>query len=132
MDKNLTIVTPVYAAVFAFVFVLLSVRTLLLRRRLGVAIGHAEQPALARAVRAHANFVEYVPLALILIFFFETTVGSGIGIHILCALLLLGRLSHAYGISQLTEDYKFRVLGMALTFTTIISAAARIVVAYIS
>jgi len=123
--------TPLYAAVFALLFVLLSVRTLLMRRELGVAIGHGDQPKLERTARAHANFAEYVPLGLLLIFFLEISSGSGLLIHALCELLLIGRVSHAYGVSQIEEDYKYRVFGMALTFTAIISAALRTVVTYL-
>ena len=101
------LITPLYASLFGLLFVLLSVRTLLLRRRLKIAIGHGQQPSLARAARAHANFAEYVPLTL-----------------------LVGRLAHAYGVSQLDEDYRFRVFGMAMTFTALISASLRVLVSY--
>ena len=126
-----SMITPLYAAIIALLFVLLSVRTLLLRRKLKVAIGHGDQPRLERATRAHANFAEYVPIALLLIYFLEVSSVSGPLIHILCVLLLVGRISHAYGVSQVEEDYRYRVFGMALTFTAIISAALRIVVAYL-
>ena len=125
-------ITPFYAAVIALLFVLLSVRTLLLRRKLKVAIGHGAQPELERAARVHANFAEYVPIALLLIFFLEISTDSGRLIHILCALLLIGRLAHAYGVSQVQENYRYRVFGMALTFTAIISAALRIILAYLT
>ena len=55
-----------YAALLAVIFVALSVRTLLLRRRLGIAIGDGDDPRMLRAMRAHANFAEYVPFSLLL------------------------------------------------------------------
>ena len=122
-------ITPLYAVILALLFVLLSVRTLRLRRKLKVAIGHGDQPQLERAARAHANFAEYVPIALLLIYFLEVSSVSGLSIHILCGLLLVGRASHAYGVSQVKENYRYRVFGMALTFTAIISAALGIIVA---
>ena len=122
-------ITPLYAAIVALLFVLLSVRTLRLRRKLKVAIGHGDQPQLERAARAHANFAEYVPIALLLIYFLEVSSASGLSIHILCALLVVGRASHAYGVSQIEEDYRYRVFGMVLTFTAIISAALGIIIA---
>lgn len=36
---------------------------------------------------------------------------------------MIGRLSHAYGVSQLKEDFRFRITGMVLTFTVIAVAA---------
>ena len=123
-------VTPLYTAIAALLFVVLSVRTLLLRRRLQVPIGHGDQPALARAARVHANFAEYVPITLLLIFFFELKVGSSMLVHLLCLSLIVGRLSHAYGVSQIRENYNFRVIGMVLTFTAIISASVRLLFSY--
>ena len=123
---NPPLITPLYAALFALVFVALSVRTLLLRRRFKVAIGTRQQPLLARAARAHANFAEYVPLALLLIYFLEIQTGSRLWVHSLCVALFIGRLCHAYGVSQLEEDFRFRVFGMAMTFTALISAALRL------
>ena len=126
------LITPVYAAICALIYVVLSVRTLLLRRQGRVAIGDGNQPVLSRAIRAHANFSEYVPLALILMFFLEVSGAAGGWMHVLGAMLILGRVSHAFGVSQVDENYIYRVSGMALTFTVIISAAARIFIQYLS
>ena len=123
-------ITPLYAAVMALFLVVLSVRTLRLRRRHKVAIGHGSEPALERAMRAHANFCEYVPIALLLIYFFENLVDSRLLVHAMGIVLLLGRALHAYGVSQINEDFRFRVTGMVLTFTVIISASARILLSY--
>jgi len=123
--------TPLYAALIGLVFTMLSVRTLRLRRRLGVAIGPGEEPVLLKAVRAHGNFAEYVPIALLLMIFTELRTDGTLLIHVLGALLLVGRLTHAYGISQLKENYRFRVAGMALTFTVIIACSLRLLATYV-
>ncbi len=125
-------ITPFYAAFIALIFVLLSVRTLLLRRRLGIAIGTGEDLKLTRAMRVHSNFAEYVPIALILIYFLEVGTDTDVWIHVLCVALIGGRLLHAYGVSQIKEDYRFRVAGMMLTLGCIISASTRLIVSYIS
>ncbi len=126
------LITPAYAAVFGLLFVFLSVRTIRLRRRLQIAVGDGDNKALTKAIRAHSNFAEYAPIALVLIFFLETQTDASTWIHVLCGVLLLGRSLHAYGVSQVDEDYRFRVAGMALTFAAIISTAARILFAYAS
>jgi len=54
-------IVPIYAALLALLFVLLSVRTIRTRRRQGVALGHGDDPAMLRVMRVHANFAEYVP-----------------------------------------------------------------------
>ncbi len=124
--------TPLYAAIIGLVFVVLSVRTLLLRRRLGIAIGTGEDPELTRAMRVHSNFAEYVPLALILFYFLEVETDADLWIHVLCVSLIVGRLLHAYGVSQVEENYRFRVAGMILTLGSIISASTRLIVSYVT
>jgi uncharacterized membrane protein YecN with MAPEG domain len=109
-----------YASILALMFVGLSVRTLRLRRRLKIAIGDAGNQTMLRALRAHANFAEYVPLSLLLISFVEISGGHGLLVHFLGLCLVAGRASHAFGVSQVKENYKFRVFGMAMTFTTLI------------
>ena len=125
-------ITPFYAALIALIFVILSVRTLLLRRRLGIAIGTGEDLKLTRAMRVHSNFAEYVPIALILIYFLEVGTDTDVWIHVLCVALIGGRLLHAYGVSQIKEDYRFRVAGMMLTLGCIIFASTRLIVSYVS
>ena len=66
-------ILPVYASLLALLFVYLSIRTIRARRGLRIGLGHAENPAMLRAMRVHANFAEYVPIALLLISFVESS-----------------------------------------------------------
>ena len=132
IDLSHGLITPLYAAVFGLLFVLLSVRTLLLRRRLKVGLGDGEQPLLQRAARVHANFAEYVPFALLLMVFFELQTGARAWVHGLLIGLLIGRIAHAYGVSQPAENYGFRVFGMAMTFTALISPSLRLIASYLA
>lgn len=116
-------ITPLYAAILGLVFVALSLQTIRLRRRHRVALGDGDQAPLRRAMRAHANFAEYVPLALLLMFFVERGGGSALRMHILGIALLAGRLLHAWGLSQTRENFRYRTIGMVLTFSVIISAS---------
>ena len=116
-------VTSLYASVLALLFVALSVRTLHMRRLLRIALGDAGNEALLRAIRVHSNFAEYVPLSLLLIYFAEVSGANVWMVHLLALCLLLGRVSHAYGVSRLNENHVFRVFGMAMTFTTLVVAS---------
>ena len=58
-------VIPAYAALLALLFIALSIRTIRARRAHKVAIGTGGHAAVERAMRVHANFAEYVPLALL-------------------------------------------------------------------
>ena len=112
-------ITPIFAAILSFIFVFLTVRTLRLRRRFRIAVGDFGNLEMLRAVRAHGNFAEYVPLTLLLIYFVEQVHGHSWLIYTLGSVLTLGRMSHSYGVSQLNENFFFRVFGMACTFSTI-------------
>ena len=116
-------ILPVYAALFALFFVVLSVRTLRLRRSLRIAIGDSGNETMLRAMRVHSNFAEYVPLCLFLILLVELRAAPAVLVHSLCVCLLVGRISHALGVSRINEDYRLRVFGMAMTFTTLVSSA---------
>ena len=121
-------ILPVYAALLALLFVLLSVRTIRTRHSRGVALGHGEDPAMLRAMRVHANFAEYVPLALLLIYFVELSSQAPWLVHLLGVTLLLARLCHAFGMSRTPENFRYRVVGMGLTFSVILVSAAYILI----
>ena len=116
-------VTALYAAPLALMFVVLAVRVIRLRRALRVAVGDGGDAALARAVRAHANFAEYVPLGLLLLWMLEHTAPPPLLLHALGATLLVGRVVHALGLSRLDEDFRWRVTGMSCTFGVLAVAA---------
>lgn len=118
---------PIYAALLGIVFLLLSIRTLRLRRRLRIAVGDGGNVLMLRAMRAHGNFAEYVPLALLLIAGTEVLSAPAALVHGLGIILLVGRLVHAFGLSQEAEVFAYRVGGMALTFTCYFVAAAAII-----
>ena len=119
-----------YASILALLFVALSVRTIRMRRRLKIAIGDAGNKEMLRTMRAHSNFAEYVPLSLLLIYFVESSGANSLIVHALALCLLVGRTSHAFGVSQAEENYRFRVFGMALTFTTLVAASVYLLYSY--
>lgn len=116
-------IVPAYAAVFALLYVVLSLRVSMVRRSVNVSIGTGDDPRLIRAIRAHANFAEYVPLALILLGFLEMQRSSAPTLHTLCLLLLAGRVAHAVGISREPDLLPARALGMVATYLVLIVAA---------
>lgn len=116
-------IIPVYAALLAVLFVYLSIRVIRMRRTARVAIGAKGHPGLERAMRVQANFAEYVPFTLVLLVMLELNGLTPSILHGLGAVLLAGRGLHAYGVSHEPENLRFRVTGMALTFTIILVAA---------
>jgi len=121
---NLLQILSVYAALLGLIFVALSVLTIRARRSAGIALGTGDDEALLRRMRAHANFAEYVPLALILIAGTVITGSQAWFVHACGGVLIAGRLFHARAL--FTAVIKFRVYGMVATFIVIIAASLRI------
>lgn len=109
-----------YAALFGIFFAVLSIRTIRQRNRVKVAIGDSGDAQLIRSIRVHSNFAEYVPLCLFLLYMVEVTGINPLLLHGLCSIFILGRISHAYGVSQVDEKFKFRIFGMMVTFATLV------------
>lgn len=84
-----------------------------LRRELQTPIGYKSEQ-LQRAIRAHSNFCETVPLILILSFilYFNNILYFAVPIVIILA---FGRTIHSRAILSLNEDLKKRVVGMKMT-----------------
>ncbi len=109
------IVTPVYAGLLVLWFLVLAWRVIR-RRGHGISLGDGGDPAMLRVIRGHANFAEYVPLALLLMAILELCNLSAYVLHALGAMLLIGRLLHGYAFS-FTDKFRFgRFWGTALTF----------------
>lgn len=124
-------IAPLYIAIFSLVFTLLSFRVIRLRQTARVAIGDGGDKALRRAIRVHGNFAEYVPLALILIFAAESLGMSAVWVHGLCIALLIGRLFHAYGVSQVKEPLLFRQLALSINGLVMIIASVWLITRYL-
>ena len=123
--------TALYAALLALLFLVLAALVIRLRQELQVALGDAGEKSLNRAIRVHANFAEYVPLALLLVYFVETSGAPQLLVHGLGLALLLGRALHAYGVSQTREQLKFRVSGMVATFGVLGVSSLYLLYAYL-
>ena len=67
-------------------------------------------------LRSQANFVENVPLALVLLFLLETSGVGPVGIHCCGVLLVLFRVLHAVGLSGNEGANYPRLIGAQGTF----------------
>ena len=112
-------ITALYAAPLAALFIWLSIRVIARRRSELIAYGPGEDRDLMQRMRIHANFSEYVPLAIIIMILAESLDAPNLLVHVIGLLLLAGRYIHGVGLSLHPNKIKVRVLGMALTFASI-------------
>jgi uncharacterized membrane protein YecN with MAPEG domain len=116
-------VTPLYAGLLVFWFLVLSIRVIRRRGQDKVSLGDGGNPGMLRVIRAQANFAEYVPLALLLMAILELSRFSIYLLHGLGITLLAARLLHGYALS-FTQKFMFgRVAGAGLTFLVLAVAA---------
>lgn len=113
------VATPIYAALLAVLYILLSIRVIRERQRSRTAWGEGGEGRLRQLVRAHANFAEYVPFGLLLLLLAELRGLPSWSLHAVGAALLAGRLLHAFGLSERPAALPWRVAGMVLTFTAL-------------
>ena len=116
-------IVPIYAAIFAVMLVVLSIRVASMRGDVRIAIGDGGNIILHRRLRVQGNFIEYVPMTLLLFLFVEQQGWPRWLVHGLCLVLLVARLVHAYGVAQEPEDIRFRATGMATTALLLVTAA---------
>lgn len=117
------VVTPLYAAVLVLLFLILSLRVVQRRKSAKVSLGDGGNTLLTRAIRGHANFAEYVPLALLLLAILELSRFSIYLLHAIGIALVIARLLHGYALA-FQEDFRFgRYVGAMLTFAVLIVEA---------
>ena len=117
-------ITVLYAAPLIALFLVLTFRVMGLRFPKQIMIGAGGDPRLERAARVHANFAEYVPLFLVALMAAELCGTPAWALHACGAAMLLGRISHAAGVSRDPDIVALRGLGMLLTIGALIAAPA--------
>jgi uncharacterized membrane protein YecN with MAPEG domain len=108
-------ITPLYAALCGLLLLVLVVVVVVLRQKHRVDTGDGGHADLARAMRVQANFVEYVPLTLLLLFMLEMSRQPVWALHLLGAGLFLGRVLHAWGYLSSPRLTFGRAAGILLT-----------------
>lgn len=121
--NNTPAVTTLYAVPLALLIVALAARVVWLRNADRVGLGHGESKRLGRAIRIHANAVEYVPLALLLMLLFELNGGAPWLLHACGLTLLTGRVLHVWGLSRSGGYSLGRYAGTTMTWLAIVALA---------
>jgi hypothetical protein len=116
-------ITSLIAALMGLMMVPLSFRVSLRRRHLKTSFGDADDELLRRSIRAHGNFVEYAPTALILLALVEWNGAPAMLTWSLAIAFLAARVLHAYGMLY-TAGHGARGIGMLVQHLSFLLAAA--------
>lgn len=131
------LVTPFFAALFALIYVALSFAVIRQRVSKQVALGDGKvgeksgDPDLMVAIRVHGNFAEYVPIALLLMWFIEMVQYDSRFAFGMGAILLLGRVLHFIGMHHPRKYMICRQLGMIATFGVLVVGSIRLLWLYV-
>ncbi|MEM7100899.1 MAG: MAPEG family protein [Pseudomonadota bacterium] len=104
-------VTLLWAGVLGIMSIALAFSAGSLRGKTGVSLGDGGNPDLLLAMRRHGNFVEFVPLALILMALLEISGLSDVTIHVFGGILVTARVCHALGLKSDTVNSVLRGIG---------------------
>jgi uncharacterized membrane protein YecN with MAPEG domain len=116
-------VTILYAGLLGLMSLVLSASSGIMRGKKNIDAGDGGDREQLFAMRRHANFIEYVPLALILIGLLEFNGVAGNTIHYLGAALLVGRVLHA---AFFTQGVKSVPRGIGAGITALVIATSSI------
>lgn len=109
-------ITGIYAALAALLVVLLSARVVLRRVSAKIALGDGDDKELKKRIRAQANAIEYLPLALLLLLCVEWNQTVPAIVHACGIVLIVARVLHAFGLSRSGGTSPGRLIGTALTW----------------
>lgn len=118
--------TLLFGAIFGVLHVLLTLRVGAYRFRSKIDTGDGGDKELLRRMRGHGNFVENVPIGLLLLLLNELNGLSQAGLMALGGVLLFGRVAH-YVQFALKGPFILRPLGMLTTLGAILASAVLLV-----
>lgn len=124
-------ITGLFAAALTFLYLALTFRIILLRNRHKVFLGSGggSQPELEVAIRTHANFAEFVPLAILLLGLIEASVVDERILWSIGGVLLIARIAHAIGLHY--NNFVGRAIGTMGTNLVLVIEAILLIRSYV-
>jgi len=118
------LITGFFASILALIFYKLSLNVIKLRRKYKISLGSSRKHKdLEQAIRAHGNMSEFLPIGLILLGCLEINYIPKVIVFTCGLLFLAGRYFHATSFLKDEINSSQRVMGMKLTFWSILIMA---------
>ena len=122
------LITSLYAVPLGLMGFGLTAHVIMLRVKTGVSIMDGGNIHLAERIRRHGNFMENVPLVLLLMALAELNGVGSMWLHASGALLIIGRLLHAAGLKHDQPTAIGRTTGISITILAGLTAIVGILV----
>ena len=123
-------VTALYAGILALMLAALSLFVVQGRFKNKVSIGDGGNQDMLARMRAHSNFIEYVPMALLAIYLLEVTGHGAWLLHALGIVLVAARAAHPFGMMRKSPN-PYRAAGSLLTLGVLIVAGVLLILTFL-
>lgn len=115
---NLSI-TAIYAGVLGLIVLALGINVTVHRVKLRISLGDGGNPVMLRMIRLHANAIEYLPLALLLMAIYEINGGWHWALHAIGIVLIAARAIQTWGMWSTNAPGPGRGVGQTLTWAAL-------------
>ena len=102
--------TALYAALLGILMIVLRTIVTVMRAKTGISIEHNGNMALAERIRWHGNFIENVPMALILMAAAEVGGAPSALLNASGIILLAARIAHPFGLRHENAKAPLRII----------------------
>ncbi len=116
-------ITSIYAALSTLLVIVLALRVVQSRQKHKVGLGDNGEANLQQRIRVHANAIENLPLALLLLLLLEMHGIPAPWLHGLGATLVVARVLHAWGFSRRKGTSFGRFFGTIVTWLVMLAMA---------
>jgi len=121
-EDNMLAVTGLYTGILAVMMFVLAYMTSARRREAKISLGSGDDEIMERRSRAFGNFIEFVPMLILLMAVFEIQGYPTVYVHSLGIVTLAGRLFHALGMTGKLTIINGRFAGAFLTYMSLLLA----------
>lgn len=124
-------ITALYASIFAIMMIVLANMVSAMRTDSNISILHGDNMLLALRMRRHGNFIENIPMALIMMMLIESQGASVFWLHLMGIILVVARVLHVIGIDAERTISPLRLMGGIATQLCLVSAAGFLIFGFI-
>lgn len=104
-------ITSLYAVPLAILMFVLWMNVTKTRAKMAVSIGNNGDVGLHEKIRRHGNFIEWVPMVLLMMLIAEMRSANGMALHVAGVLLVLSRVAHPFGLRHDNPNHALRIIG---------------------
>ncbi len=112
-------ITMITTGILGLLFLWHASRIIKVRASLKLGLGDGGEESMVRKIRTHANFAEYTPLLLVMLLLLEIANLPAALLWGFAALIIGGRMVHAYGMLPVGGIMWARTAGMVATLTAL-------------